>query len=379
MARKARRSSNAVTIRAVAERAGVSVMTVSNVVNGSGRASAATIAAVRRAIDELGYLPNMAARGLASSGATTIGLAYVDKRTPFLDAILVGALKAATASGLQLIVRDVPGEARDQAEEVVRGLTRSGADALLLVPPIADILTGTGFLAGLGVPCAVILTGGPLRDAMTVRIDNRAAMRTLTELLIAAGHRRIGFVTGPVNHSDGVERLLGYRDALRARAIPDRAELTVPGFFTFESGLAAGRVLLDLADRPTAIVASNDEMAAGIIAEAHRRRIHLPAQLAVTGFDDSLIAARIWPSLTVVRQPIAEIAYRATERLIAALRAPTADGTLTDDVLGHEIIERESTAMLCDSCVPAGDTSAEEGSRPDSARRGNGVRTSAGS
>lgn len=350
MARKARRSSNTVTIRSVAERAGVSVMTVSNVINGSGKAGAATAAVVRQAIDDLGYRPNIAARGLASSWATTIGLVYVDERTPFLDAILVGALKATAARGLQLVMRDTRGAGRDEAEEVVRSMARSGVDALLLVPPIAELLSGTGFLDRLGLPCAAILTGHALPDAITVRIDNRAAMRAMTERLIGQGHSRIGFVTGPQSHSDSVEREAGHREALRRHGLLDRPELVVAGNFTFGSGCAAGRDLLALADRPTAIIASNDEMAAGVIAEAHRRGLRLPGQLAVTGFDDSMIAARLWPSLTVVRQPVGEMAFRATELLIAAMRAP--DETIhadADEVLDYDIVERESTGAPVDS------------------------------
>jgi LacI family transcriptional regulator len=345
MARKTRRSSNAVTIRAVAERAGVSVMTVSNVMNGSGKAGAATVAMVRQAVDELGYRPNMAARGLASSWATTIGLIYVDKRTPFLDAVLVGALQATAARGLQLVVRDVAAEGLDAAEEVIRAMVRSGADALLLMPPVAELLSGTGILESLGLPRAAILTGGALPDAITVRIDNRAAMRAITEHLIEQGHRRIALVTGPASHSDSVERRKGYTDALHAHGIAELAELTVAGNFSFDSGCAAGRVLLDLPERPSAIVASNDEMAAGVIAEAHRRRVLLPDELAVTGFDDSMIAARTWPSLTVVRQPIAEMAYRATELLIAAMRGSEEERLVADEVLDYEIIQRESTGV----------------------------------
>jgi LacI family transcriptional regulator len=343
MARKARRRTNAVTIRAVAERAGVSVMTVSNVMNGSGKASAATSASVQQAIDELGYRPNLAARGLASSWATTIGLAYVDKRTPFLDAILVGALQATAAHGLRLVVRDAAADGGGNVAQALEALTRSGSDALLLVPPIAELLSGNGLLGDLGLPCAAILTGGPLPDAITVRIDNRAAMRAMTEHLIALGHRRIGFVTGPSTHSDSVERLAGHCDALAIHGLPDGPELIVAGAFTFESGCEAGRRLLDLPDPPTAIAAGNDEMAAGILAEAHRRGVRLPDELAVTGFDDSMVAPRLWPSLTVVRQPIADMAYRATELLIAAMRTPEDPDGFADEVLAYEIVMREST------------------------------------
>ncbi|PTQ11891.1 LacI family transcriptional regulator [Sphingomonas oleivorans] len=342
----AKRRRHAVTIRAVAERAGVSAMTVSNVVNGAGRASAATVATVHAAIAELGYVPNLTARRLAKARATTVGLVYSDRRTPFLDAVLVGTLRATNAHGLQLILRDGEGVTRGEAEGIARDLVRSGADALLLIPPFAELLSGSAVLAKLGVPVAAIATGTALPDVTTVRIDNRAAMFSITERVIARGHRRIAYVAGPDHYSVVAARLEGFRDALRKHAIAEDSQLLLHhSEFDYASGVAAGRVLLERHDRPTAIICSSDDLAAGVIAQANRTGLRLPVDLAVTGFDDTILASRIWPPLTVVRQPVEDMAFRATQCLIAALGKADDAGAPSDEIFDHDILERESTSV----------------------------------
>lgn len=329
-----------VTIRAVAERAGVSAMTVSNVINRAGRASPATVAAVHAAVAELGYVPNVLARRLARARATTVGLLYSGARAPFLDAILVGALRATNARGLQLLLHEEAPGTPEAAEAAARALVRGGADALLLVPPFAELLSESPVLDELGVPIAAIATGHILPGIATVRIDNRAAMAELTAVLIARGYRRIALIAGNPRHSDSAARIEGYHDALAAHGITPDPTLVIPGRFDRSSGEEAAQALLSEATRPEAIMCSNDDMAAGVIAEAHRRGLVLPRDLAVTGFDDTTLAARIWPPLTTVRQPAEEMAFRAAERLIR-----TGDGVegATDLIVPHAIVEREST------------------------------------
>ena len=192
----------------------------------------------------------------------------------------------------------------------------------------------------LGVPIAAIATGHILPGIATVRIDNRAAMAELTAVLIARGYRRIALIAGNPRHSDSAARIEGYHDALAAHGITPDPTLVIPGRFDRSSGEEAAQALLSEATRPEAIMCSNDDMAAGVIAEAHRRGLVLPRDLAVTGFDDTTLAARIWPPLTTVRQPAEEMAFRAAERLIR-----TGDGVegATDLIVPHAIVEREST------------------------------------
>lgn len=345
-----RRRRDGVTIRAVAERAGVSAMTVSNVINGAGRASAATAETVRAVIAELGYVPNLAARRLAKARATTVGLIYSDGRTPFLDAVLVGTLRATNVHGLQLILRDGEAAMQEEAAQIATDLVRSGADALLLVPPFAERLSGSEVLAQLGVPIAAIATGAPMPDMTTVRIDNLGAMETLTAMVIAQGHRRIAYVAGPGDHSVVSARMDGFRSAATWAGIdPDASPILQCAAFDYPSGLKAGRSLLTRDPRPTAVLCGSDDLAAGVIASANHMGLQLPRDLAVTGFDDTTLASRLWPPLTVVRQPVEDMAFRAAQCLIAALGG--AEGPcFADEIFAHSIIEREST-----SCAPLRD------------------------
>ena len=336
------RKPEGVTIRAVGERAGVSAMTVSNVINGTGKVGQATRAAVLAAVEELGYRPNIAARRLAKARATTLGLIYSDRRTPFIDSVLLGALRATNARGLQFIAQAEEGLTREAAEAAVRALVQSGAAGVLLVPPFAELLSGSGLFEQLGVAAAAIATGHALPDISTVRIDNRAAMAALTRHVAGQGHRRIGFIAGLARWSVADERLAGFREGLVASGLAIDPTLEVRGEFEPASGAAAARILLDRPDRPSAILCSSDDMAAGLVGEAHRMGLCLPRDLAVTGFDDTAIAARLWPPLTVIRQPVGDMAFRAVEQVLASIRSRAVE----DRVVEHELVVRESAGLF---------------------------------
>lgn len=343
-----RRGSTGVTIQAVAERAGTSTMTVSNFLNGTGKMGDATRERVREAVEALGYKPNAAARALASSGAARIGLVYANPQNAFLSAMLVGTLHAAATRGAQLMVQH-GGKSADYETlaEALRALVRSGANALLLPPPYSEVVVGRPILAELGVPVAVVAAGRPMPGMVTVRVDDRAAAEAMTNLLIEQGHRRIGFIGGPESHGSTAGRRQGYRDALRTHGLAEEAELMVDGDFTFESALDAGEQLLELPNPPSAIFAANDDMAAAVISLAHRRGLRIPEKLAIAGFDDTPIAVKSWPPLTTIRQPIADMAERATLALVTRLAGGDSAGD--DDVLvDFTLVERGTTGFLPD-------------------------------
>jgi LacI family transcriptional regulator len=331
-----------ITIQDVAERAGVSKMTVSNVVNRTGKVGAATRERVLGVIEELGYVPSQAARHLVGSAAARIGLLYRDVESVFLSVAVTDISVAVAERGLQLLVRRARDASPKETERVVRSLKRSGADGLVLIPPYPELLSGSALFRELDLPAVAIATASPLPDIATVRIDNFAAAHALTELLIARGYRRIAFVTGPARHSDSRARLEGYKAALEAHGLPFRAELCAEGLFTFASGIEAADTLLSLPEPPDAIMAANDDMAAAILWVAHRRNLKLPEGLAVTGFDDTLIATRVWPALTTIRQPLAEMTGHAIDILVEALRKPMAESP-QDRVVNFSLIERGST------------------------------------
>jgi LacI family transcriptional regulator len=153
--------------------------------------------------------------------------------------------------------------------------------------------------------------------ACSVASNDREAVRAATVFLLEQGHRRIGLVGGPHGFLSARERRLGFEDALTAAGIALPRSMVAAGNYTFESGLVAAERLLDLSPRPTAIFSCNDEMAAGVVHAARQRGLDVPRDLSIIGFDDTPIAAHIWPPLTTVRWPIASMARSATLKLIA--------------------------------------------------------------
>lgn len=329
-----------VTIKDVAQKAGVSAMTVSNVFNGTGKFSHETRDRVMAAIAALGYVPSSAARRLVGAAPARVGLLYAGVDSMFIHAVLAAAAVASAERGLQLITRKA--RSSGEALEVARSLQRSGADALLLLPPFDTALSGSPEFAALGLAAASIATAAPLPDMITVRIDNRAASYAITQRLAVTGRRRIAVIAGPQDHSDSFERLEGCRRALADHGLPLPDERVVEGRFTFESGLEATERLLALPEPPDAIVAANDDMAAGALWIAHRRGLALPRDLAVAGFDDTLLATRVWPALTTVRQPIDRMTGRALDLLLDALRRPPGDAPPADALEAYDLVERAS-------------------------------------
>ncbi|RAK51448.1 LacI family DNA-binding transcriptional regulator [Phenylobacterium deserti] len=327
------------TLQAVADVAGVSAMTVSNVVNGSGRVGKETRERVLAAIHSLGYVPNLAARRLVGARATRLGLICPSTNGVFINSAIAAVAMEAAEAGLQLMIRRLEDPSRASAEGAAEDLVRSGADALLLIPPFAERLSGSERLARLNVAVAAMATASALPDMATVRIDNTAAARALTARLISQGHTLIGLIAGPPDHSDSLARQAGHRAALRAFGLAHDPDLVVEGAFTFETGRAAAERLLDRAPRPSAIVAANDDMAAGALWAAHQRGLSLPDDLAVAGFDDTLLATRVWPALTTIRQPVAAMAREALQLMTQELGGAPRQ---RDVVLEFTLVERAS-------------------------------------
>ena len=342
--RTRRRGSQGVTIRDVAQRAGVSLMTVSNAINGTGKMAPATRQAVLDAIAELGFAPNTAARSLAGAASLRIGFLHSKVNNGFLGAMLIGALQAASLNGAQLLVRGVNSSDVASLAEAIASLRDNGARGLILSPPYAEMLA---LLPAPGpmLPVAVVAAGSAMPGLVTVRVDDRLAMRQLTTRLLEQGHRRIGFITGPAGHTSSAARLQGYREALAAFGLGADDDLVMPGTFHFHSAMPAARALLERTAPPSAIVASNDDMAAAVIAVAAQMGVPEPERLAVTGFNDEAIAQTIWPTLTTIHQPVQAMAEQALSRLINRLRGQPVEDDL---VLDFALIERASTGAPAD-------------------------------
>jgi LacI family transcriptional regulator len=281
-------------------------MSVSNVINGK-HVRAETRDAVLRSIEILNYIPNVAARALAGASPVRIGLLYNNPERAFVSALLVGAIEAATRFGAQVLIRKFGDQPELSLADTLRDMTRQGgANALILTAPYCEAISGTGLIAELNVPVTALCSGSELPDMPSIRIDDVEAAREMTDYLVGLGHRRIGFIRGAATHIINRTRYEGYCIAHELNNLEIDPDLVVNGDLTFDSGLDAAEKLLVLPKLPTAIFASNDDMAAAVISVAHRRNIRVPEQLSVAGFDDSPISRKIWTAVTTVRQPIME-------------------------------------------------------------------------
>jgi LacI family transcriptional regulator len=297
----------------VARAAGVSVATVSRVLNGKGPVRAATRDRVLAAVASLGYVPHSAARSLSTRRTGAIGVLLPDMHGEFFSELVRGLDLAARAAGYHLLVsgsHSDPVEARD----VLQALHGRVDGLVLMTAGMAGTWLPRGALAR--VPVVLLNDDGEGAGHESLRIDNRLGARLAVEHLIGLGHREIAMIAGPPANSDARERLQGYREALRARGIDPQAKLELPGDFTEEGGAAAGAALAGMLPMPTAVFAANDATAIGCLAALRERGVRVPEDLSLVGFDDIPIARYLSPALTTVHVPIAELGRRAMSRLL---------------------------------------------------------------
>ncbi|SNS72302.1 MULTISPECIES: LacI family DNA-binding transcriptional regulator [unclassified Azospirillum] len=344
--RTRRRKGSAVTIEDVAREAGVSAMTVSRVINGESVVRDQTRALVQQAIEKLNYKPNNAARSLAAGGATQVGLLYANPSAAYLGQFLIGALEGARHGGSHLTVESCDQEGAEAQGEAARLFARSNIEGILLPPPLCEAPAVLAAIEAADIQMVTVAMGRPQPGGINVRIDDFAAARAMTRYLLEKGHRRIGFVRGHPNQTASEERWRGFKAALEEAGLDAANAPVEQGYFSYRSGIVAAERLLSGADRPTAIFASNDEMAAATVNVAHRHGLSVPADLSVVGFDDTPLATMVWPELTTIRQPVAAMAERALELLIAAVRTARDGGTPVpvEEVLDFELVERKSVA-----------------------------------
>jgi LacI family transcriptional regulator len=315
-ARGARRTGKP-TINDVARLSGVSKKTVSRVINRSPLLNDETRERVQRVIADLGYVPNPQARALALRTNFLIGLVHDNPNAQMVLNVQQGILEALQGTDFAMLVRPVDRGSATMLDDVRHFLERQRLYGIVLLPPISE----NDALARLcdEVGCRYVRMGSAELDDPDhmVASNDREAVRGAIQYLIGEGHRLIGLITGPHGFRSAAERRQGFEDALAAAGIKLPRSLIAQGNYTFESGLASAEKLLDLTPRPTAIFASNDEMAAGVVHIARERGISVPDELSIMGFDDTPIAAHIWPPLTTVRWPIVSMARAAALKLLA--------------------------------------------------------------
>lgn len=312
------RRSGQPTINDVARIAGVSKKTVSRVINRSPLLHADTRARVERVIGELGYIPNPQARALALRRNFLIGLVHDNPNAQTVMNVQHGMLAGLRGSEFELVVRPVDRASPTMLDDLRHFLERQRLFGVLLMPPISEDDGVARLCAAIG--CRYVRMGSATLDQpdRMVASNDRSVVREAAAHLIAQGHRHIGFIGGPAGFRSAEERRAGFDAALAAAglALPDAR--VAGGLYTFDSGLAAAERLLDAVPRPTAIFAANDEMAAGVVHAARRRGLAIPDDLSIIGFDDTPIAAHLWPPLTTVRWPSTVMAEAAARKLIAA-------------------------------------------------------------
>jgi len=332
-------------IQDVAEKAGVSSMTVSRVLNQDTKVSDAKRALVMKAVKELNYRPNVAARRLASNKSFFIGLLYFDLDTSYVSKFLLRGLKSCRFTSHHLVVDEVDEDINKSIASIKELIEVTKVDGLILLPPVCDDPTLLEMLHQANVTFVRIAPDTQLNLSPYICMDDYQASFEMTELLIKQGHTKIAHIIG--NPNQGVSRLRyqGYLDALRSNQINVPPEYIEQGMFTYDSGLSAAKKLLALDDRPTAIFAANDEMAAGTLSAAHMSRISVPDSLSIVGFDDGHLATIVSPNLTTVRQPIQEMAELAVEIIASGKFSDLSKANSRDfrNVLNFDIIERESS------------------------------------
>lgn len=288
-----------VTIRDVARVAGVSVSTVSRVLNGKEDVAPETAATVRRVIEELGYASSLAARGLRSRATRVIGVIVQDMWHPFISMVIKGINEVTAAREYDLLAyagarRSADAQARWEQQQVSQ-INGTVADGIIVVTPHAATYR-TSF------PVVAVDPNQANTEFPAVISTNRQGVLEAMRYLLALGHRRIGFITGRMDLQSAVRRFDGYRDALAEAGLPFDPSLTVEGDYTRAKGFEGAQWLLSQPNPPTAIMASSDDTALGVYDAADCLGLRIPDDLSVIGFDNTPTGALLHPPLTTVDQ-----------------------------------------------------------------------------
>jgi LacI family transcriptional regulator len=329
------------TITDIARLAGVSKKTVSRVINQEPYVNKATRERIEAIIAEHGYQPDPQARGLAFRRSFLVGLIHDNPNSQYVENVHLGILDALASRGYELVIRPCDRRSPTFLDDMRVFVERLRLFGVVLTPSVSEDERLAKLLESANCPyvritCAAV--DKPARLVLTRDAHGAAAAaRRLAEL----GHRRIAYISGPPLFRSAHERRQGFIEGLAEYGLVLAPELTVPGAYTYESGLARGRDLLARSDRPTAIFAGNDEMASGVYGAAHEMGLRIPEDLSIVGFDDAPIATRMWPAMTSVRLPVREMGRAAAEQLFAkpkdGVKVSTAEFT-------PALIERQSTA-----------------------------------
>jgi LacI family transcriptional regulator len=341
------------TIFHVADRAGVSIKTVSRVVNQQPNVRKETRERVEQAIAELKYRPDQSARNLAGNRSHLIGLVYDDPSAYDLPSggyileLQHGALRACRSALCELLIHPCDFRKRNVAAELKSVIEHARLSGVIVAPPLSNMPRIIRAVEATGAPFVRLSPGSRAGKHSSVATNDREISAELTRYVAQLGHERIAYIAGNPQHKAVANRLLGYQDGLRESGLQFSERLVVNGDNSFGSGVAGAERLLKRRNRPTAIIAANDDMAVGAMRVAHRLGMDVPSQLSIAGFDDIALARQVEPALTTVRQPLVRMAERAALMLI---NSNNGNGTM----IGHECVP--ATLKLRDSTGPASES-----------------------
>ncbi len=334
-----------VTMRDVSAMAGVSISTVSHVVNNTRAVPEMTRQRVLDAIKATGFLPNTVARSLKRAETRTLGVAIGDISNPFFAEVVHAVEAAARAAGYTVILTDF-GEDAEREMAALRALVGRRVDGMILAPSGAGGAEAVAYVRRQGIPL-VQVDRVAARGCDSVLASNVPDMRRLVRHLARLGHRRIAVLTGVPGLSSTRERIAGFRAGMKDAGIEPDPALIVPGEFSSEPARAAARALMARPDRPTAIVATNNLMALGAMRALHELGLRVPADIALVSFDDFEWADLFQPRLTTIAQPCARIGDMAVRLLLARIAAP--DARPQHVRLPTELKHRESCGCASDA------------------------------
>jgi len=350
------------TIREVAEAAGVSTQTVSRVLNNRPDVSAETFERVQQIITDTGYAPNMLARGLIQGRSRTLGVVAYGLEYFGPTRVLTGIEQQAAEMGYSMSLNLIHQPEMDGVDGLLNSLSARQVDGIIWAIPEVSRNRTWSHTKGPDFPVPVLLVGGMSGHSSlpSIAIDNYAIGRLATDHLLDGGARRIGIITGPLNWWEAQERQRGWRETLEARGVPADDRLVVEGDWTAMSGEHGLDRLLETAPDIDAVFASNDQMALGVLHGAHRLGRPVPDDLSVVGADDIAEGSHYWPSLTTVHQPLRDagaLAVKTIDELIRRANGAVDAGNPTierDRLLAPALIVRESSRFVPSADEPRG-------------------------
>lgn len=335
------------TIKDVARLAGVSIKTVSRVINKEDSVKEGTEQKVQEAIKTLNYQPNSSARNLAATQSFAIGYVYDNPNAYYVIAMQNGILNECQSNGFELIIHPCNASSEKIIDEIQDMVRRSQLAGLVLSPPLSEMPDVLKALDDMDMHYVRVLSGTNQMQTTSpcVIIDDHNASEKITEHLIQQGHQRIAFITGDKDHQSTGERVNGYKSALKKHGLDLKKDLIIEGTYSFEAGVEGAKKLLKKKNPPTAIFACNDEIAAGALFAARLSKFDVPNDIAIAGFEDNPFSRQTWPKLTTAAQPTNLIAKRAASLLIQTVKSSRKGEheKIRNHYFEPELVVREST------------------------------------